>query len=250
MQLKPVVGVLFNLLQKMSKTTFTLKRKLFNVAGSTFGRIMGFNNWSNVGHMMTGNLNTATNLATKQTVKINPATNKAVNGNMAWNITKGIAKPLAVAGGLAVGTGALAKKGIEKAGEQSDGSKLFSQTKKDNMATTYRLKRKIFADFKNMSTEKLEKIAAQEAGAGNTIVAGAKQELSSRTPALATPKPTPKPNVPTPKPTPTTKPGMMSVLRTKWNGLGTMGKIGVGAGVLGAAGLMAKGLMGNKKDKQ
>ena len=216
----------------MSKTTFTLKRKLF--AGPGFiGSMFGAKNFQNIGRMAAVN-------------KARPGTFGA--GKFVCNALAGTAKAAGstalVAGGLAVGTGALAKKGIEKAGEQSDGSKLFSQTKKDNMATTYRLKRKIFADFKNMSTEKLEKIAAQGAGAGNTIVAGAKQELSSRTPALATPKPTPKPNVST------TKPGMMSVLRTKWNGMSRMGKIGVGAGVLGAAGLMAKGLMGNKKDNQ
>ena len=215
----------------MSKTTFTLKRKLF--AGPGFiGSVFGAKNFQNIGRMATVN-------------KARPSTFGA--GKFVGNALAGTAKAAGstalVAGGLAVGTGALAKKGIEKAGEQSDGSKLFSQTKKDNMATTYKLKRKIFADFKNMSTEKLEKIAAQNASAGNTIVAGAKQELSSRTPALATPKPTPKPNPNT------TKPGMMSVLRTKWNGMSRMGKAGViGAGVVGA-GLMAKGLMGNKKDK-
>ena len=216
----------------MSKTTFTLKRKLF--AGPGFiGSMFGAKNFQNIGRMAAVN-------------KARPGTFGA--GKFVGNALAGTAKAAGstalVAGGLAVGTGALAKKGIEKAGEQSDGSKLFSQTKKNNnMATTYRLKRKIFADFKNMSTEKLEKIATQNAGAGNTLVAGAKQELSSRTPALATPKPTPKPNVPT------TKPGMMSVMRTKWNGMSRMGKAGViGAGVVGA-GLLAKGLMGNKKDK-
>jgi hypothetical protein len=206
-----------------------LKRKNFGFIGNMFGA----KNFQNIARMSAVN-------------KARPGT--FGTGKFAGNALAGTAKAAGstalVAGGLAIGTGALAKKGIEKAGEQSDGSKLFSQTKKkNNMATTYRLKRKIFADFKNMSTEKLEKIVTQDAGAGNTIVAGAKQELSSRTPALATPKPTPKPNVST------TKPGMMSVLRTKWNGLSRMGKIGVGAGVLGAAGLMAKGLMGNKKDQ-
>ena len=223
----------------MSKTTFTLKRKLFNVAGSTFGRIMGFNNWSNVGHMMTGNLNTATNLATKQTVKINPATNKAVNGNMAWNITKGVAKPLAVAGVATAGLGLAAKKGIEKAGEQSDGSKLFSQTKKDNnMATTYRLKRKMFSpNFSNMSTGKLEQIAAQTAGAGNTIVDGAKRELANRVPSVNV-----KPKA--------TNPNLIDKGKAYWNKMGTVGKAGViGAGVVGA-GLMAKGLFGGKKKDQ
>jgi hypothetical protein len=161
----------------MSKTTFTLKRKLFNVAGSTFGRIMGFNNWSNVGHMMTGNLNTATNLATKQTVKINPATNKAVNGNMAWNITKGIAKPLAMAGVATAGLGLAAKKGIEKAGEQSDGSKLFSQTKKDsNMATTYRLKRKTFSEGDEKKSN-FGKIALGTAATAGLAFAGARRGM-------------------------------------------------------------------------
>jgi hypothetical protein len=204
---------------------------------------MGFNNWSNVGHMMTGNLNTATNLATKQTVKINPATNKAVNGNMAWNITKGIAKPLAVAGVATAGLGLAAKKGIEKAGEQSDGSKLFSQTKKDNMATTYTLKRKMFSpNFSNMSTEKLEKMAAQTAGAGNTIVDGAKRELANRVPSVNVNTPTQKPKA--------TNPNLMAKGKAYWNKMGTMGKVGVvGAGVVGA-GLMAKGLFGGKKKDQ
>jgi len=132
----------------MSKTTFTLKRKLFaggGFAGSTFGRMLGVNNWSNLGHMATGNVNQAVNLATKKTVNINPATNRAV-GSVAGNIAKGIGKPLALAGTLAVGTGLAAKGVVSKASEQSDGSKMFSQVKKNDMATTYTLKRKTYSE--------------------------------------------------------------------------------------------------------
>ena len=131
----------------MSKTTFTLKRKLLGggFAGSTFGRVLGFNNWSNLGHMATGNVNQAVNLATRKTVNINPTTNRAV-GSVAGNIAKGIGKPLALAGTLAVGTGLAAKGVVNKASEQSDGSKMFSQVKKNDMATTYTLKRKTYSE--------------------------------------------------------------------------------------------------------
>lgn len=129
----------------MSKTTFTLKRKQFGFAGSTFGRIIGANNWSNLGHMVTGKTNQAFDLATHKTVNINPATNKAV-GSAFGNVVKGVGKPLAIAGTLAVGTGLAAKGAISKASEQSDGSKMFSQVNKDNMATTYTLKRKTYSE--------------------------------------------------------------------------------------------------------
>jgi len=135
----------------MSKTTFTLKRKLFGVgggfAGSTLGRIIGANNWSNLGHIATGKTNQAFDLATQKTVNINPATNKSV-GSAFGNVVKGVGKPLALAGTLAVGTGLAAKGVVSKASEQSDGSKMFSQVKKNDMATTYTLKRKTFAKKK------------------------------------------------------------------------------------------------------
>jgi hypothetical protein len=172
----------------MSKSTFTLKRKLFGgFAGSAFGRMIGANNWSNVAALSKKTAVQSTNLSTKKMEMINQNTNKAINGNIAGNVAKGIAKPIAVAGiatAGVVGTGALAAKGVtSKASEQSDGSKLFSQINNKSskhMSTVYTLKRKVFntPNFAGFSTEKLERMAAQNVGAGNVIVEGAKKELA------------------------------------------------------------------------
>ena len=90
----------------MSKTTFTLKRKLF--AGPGFlGSMFGAKNFQNIGRMEAVN-------------KAKPGTFGA--GKFVGNALAGTAKAAGstalVAGGLAVGTGALAKKGIEKAGNR------------------------------------------------------------------------------------------------------------------------------------
>ena len=149
----------------MSKTTFTLKRKLF--AGPGFiGSMFGAKNFQNIGRMAAVN-------------KARPGTFGA--GKFVGNALAGTAKAAGstalVAGGLAVGTGALAKKGIEKAGEQSDGSKLFSQTKKDNkMATTYRLKRKTFSEGEEKKSN-LGKIALGTAATAGLAFAGARRGM-------------------------------------------------------------------------
>ena len=215
-----------------------LKRKMFAgpFAASTFGRIIGANNWSNIGHLMSGKVNQATNLATRQSVKINPVTNKGA-GTIAGNLVKGIAKPAALVGTAATVAGLGAKGVVSKASEQSDGSRVFSDIE---IMKTYTLKRKTFTDFSKYSTEKLEKIAAQTTGAGNTIVENAKRELASRVPltnVVTTPKP---------KPNSTTTGG----LRAGWNKLGTAGKVGIiGAGVIGT-GLLANSMLNNKKKEQ
>jgi hypothetical protein len=138
------------------------------------------------------------------------------------------------------------------------------------MSTVYTLKRKVFntPNFAGFSTEKLERMAAQNVGAGNVIVEGAKKELSNRVPTIATtppstpppPKPptaptSPKPpTTPTPttstsvKPTTTTNQSLMSRGKAYWNKMGTMGKVGVvGAGLVGAG--LIGGMIANNKNK-
>ena len=250
----------------MSKTTFTLKRKLFGggFAGSTFGRVLGVNNWSNLGHMATGNVNQAVNLATRKTVNINPATNQAV-GSVAGNIAKGVGKPLALAGALAVGTGLAAKGVVNKASEQSDGSKMFSQVKKNDMATTYTLKRKTFAKMSNRSLEDLHKIVAS-APEGNLVRDAAQQELSRRT-AVTPFTPPPTNNQPpkasqtnigtsqtnmgaTTTPKTKTSPGFGKRIINRWNNMSTLGKVGVGATAAVGVGLATNAILNNKKKKE
>ena len=105
----------------MSKTTFTLKRKQYAIPGLGFG-----------------------SQAFKQISKNNSF------GKNLWQGTKGTLGAVgstALVGTAAIGTGALATKGIvSKASEQSDGSKMFSQVKKSDMATTYTLKRKTYSE--------------------------------------------------------------------------------------------------------
>ena len=202
----------------MSKTTFTLKRKQYAIPGLGFG-----------------------SGAFKQMAKTNSfGKNAALAGKGALGA---LGSTALVGGTLVAGGAALGKGVVSKASEQSDGSKVFSQINNDNMATTYTLKRKMFSpNFSNMSTGKLEQIAAQTAGAGNTIVDGAKKELANRVPSVNVNTPTQKPKA--------TNPNLMAKGKAYWNKMGTMGKVGVvGAGVVGA-GLMAKGLFGGKKKDQ
>ena len=202
----------------MSKTTFTLKRKQYAIPGLGFG-----------------------SAAFKQMAKTNSfGKNAALAGKGALGA---LGSTALVGGTLVAGGAALGKGVVSKASEQSDGSKVFSQVNNDNMATTYTLKRKMFSpNFSNMSTGKLEQIAAQTAGAGNTIVDGAKKELANRVPSVNVNTPTQKPKA--------TNPSLMAKGKAYWNKMGTMGKVGVvGAGVVGA-GLMAKGLFGGKKKDQ
>jgi len=202
----------------MSKTTFTLKRKQYAIPGLGFG-----------------------SAAFKQMAKTNSfGKNAALAGKGALGA---LGSTALVGGTLVAGGAALGKGVVSKASEQSDGSKVFSQINNDNMATTYTLKRKMFSpNFSNMSTGKLEQIAAQTAGAGNTIVDGAKKELANRVPSVNVNTPTQKPKA--------TNPNLMAKGKAYWNKMGTMGKVGVvGAGVVGA-GLMAKGLFGGKKKDQ
>lgn len=202
----------------MSKTTFTLKRKQYAIPGLGFG-----------------------SAAFKQMAKTNSF---GKNAALAGKGALGALGSTALVGGTLVAGGAALGKGIvSKASEQSDGSKVFSQINNDNMATTYTLKRKMFSpNFSNMSTGKLEQIAAQTAGTGNTIVDGAKRELANRVPSVNVNTPTQKPKA--------TNPNLMAKGKAYWNKMGTMGKVGVvGAGVVGA-GLMAKGLFGGKKKDQ
>ena len=202
-----------------------LKRKNFGFVGNMFGA----KNFQNIARMNKVN-------------KARPGTFGAgkMIGNAAIGSAKALGSTALVAGGLTAGTAALGKGVVSKASEQSDGTKMFS----DKDMIMFKLKRKSFADFKNMSTEKLEKIAAQNVGAGNNIVAGAKQELSSRTPVLSTQKPNT--NIP---PKPNTNGSILSKGRAYWNNMSRAGKIGVVGGVLGA-GLIAKGLLGGKKKEQ
>lgn len=202
----------------MSKTTFTLKRKQYAIPGLGFGSV-----------------------AFKQMAKTNSfGKNAALAGKGALGA---LGSTTLVGGTLVAGGAALGKGVVSKASEQSDGSKVFSQVNNDNMATTYTLKRKMFSpNFSNMSTGKLEQIAAQTAGAGNTIVDGAKKELANRVPSVNVNTPTQKPKA--------TNPNLMAKGKAYWNKMGTMGKVGVvGAGVVGT-GLMAKGLFGGKKKDQ
>lgn len=203
-----------------------LKRKNFGFVGNMFGA----KNFQNIARMKTVN-------------KARPGTFGAgkMIGNAAIGSAKALGSTALVAGGLAAGTAALGKGAVSKASEQSDGTKMFS----DKDMIMFKLKRKSFTDFKNMSTEKLEKITAQNVGPGNNIVAGAKQELSNRTPILSTQKP----NTNTP-PKPNTNGSILSKARAYWNNMSKAGKLGVvGTSVLGA-GLMAKGLFGGKKKEQ
>lgn len=214
-----------------------LKRKMFAgpFAASTLGRMIGANNWSNIGHLMSGKVNTATNLATKQAIKINPVTNKGA-GTIAGNLVKGIAKPVALVGTAAAAAGLGAKGVVSKASEQSDGSRVFSDIE---IMKTYTLKRKAFTGMSNRSIGDLHKII-DSAPEGNNVRAAAQAELSRRT--AITPFQPPTTNTATKQKT--------SILKSGWNKLGTAGKIGViGTGVVGA-GLLAKNIFGNKKKEQ
>ena len=157
----------------MSKTTFTLKRKQFGFVGNMFGA----KNWNNL--KQTG---TAVNLATKKEVGVNAQGKVLSGGYKAGQIAAGGAKALGstalVAGGLAIGTGLAAKGVVNKASEQSDGSKMFSQVNKNDMATTYTLKRKTYSEEegKKSGMSTAGKIAL---GAGATALAfaGARRGL-------------------------------------------------------------------------
>ena len=252
----------------MSKTTFTLKRKQFGFAGSTFGRIIGANNWSNLGHMVTGKTNQAFDLATHKTVNINPATNKAV-GSAFGNVVKGVGKPLAIAGTLAVGTGLAAKGAISKASEQSDGSKMFSQVNKDNMATTYTLKRKLFMFnpetgeyYTNVGSNGRASIkASKENSKATGLIAQQKADRAKqRAENVAAAKNNPNAISNIAKSANAkgfnagfnkgqNSVGVLQGMKNSWGRMGTLGKAGViGAGVA-ATGLMAKGLLSGSKKK-
>ena len=159
----------------MGKTTFTLKRKQFGFVGNMFG----MNNFRNL-KALPGT--TAMNLKTHQPIKTNAAGKELTGWYKAGQIGLGSAKFLGstalAVGGLAAGTGMLAKKGIEKAGEQSDGSKMFSQNNKNDMATTYTLKRKTFSD--DGQQEKKSNAGKIALGVGATaagLFAGARRGL-------------------------------------------------------------------------
>ena len=169
MQLKPVVGVLFNLITRtMSKTTFTLKRKLFTTFNgvSADNRVANplptattsaFNqlpeNFNKIGKQT--QINTSMNAA-KETMKNNSVvTLNSTKPNFSTRFKQAGGWGKVGKIGLGVGAGAAAlgalgvfgaKKAISKAGEQSDGSKMFSQVKKNDMATIYTLKRKTYSE--------------------------------------------------------------------------------------------------------
>lgn len=225
----------------MSKTTFTLKRKLYAIPGLGFG-----------------------SQAFKQISKNNSF------GKNLWQGTKGTLGAVgstALAGTAVVGAGALAAKGIaSKASEQSDGSRMFSQIN-NNMATTYTLKRKTFAGIyldhqtgqilngaeapkrnqayydslgkeltKNPNNTTIEKIGSREGWggthsnySGGVSTAEAVKAAQKRTASQV---------------------GIKQGLKNSWSRMGTLGKAGViGAGVA-ATGLMAKGLLSGKKKEQ
>lgn len=240
----------------MSKTTFTLKRKLYAIPGLGFG-----------------------SQAFKQISKNNSF------GKNLWQGTKGTLGAVgstALVGTALVGAGALAAKGVvNKASEQSDGSKMFSQVKNNDMATTYTLKRKTYstllmdnqgrvingadsplpnasnsafnsleAGFDKKSKREqintsraasqksgMEKIGSREGWggthsnySGGVSTAEAVKAAQKRTASQV---------------------GIKQGFKNSWGRMGTLGKAGViGAGVA-ATGLMAKGLLsGNKKKDQ
>ena len=154
-----------------------LKRKMFAgpFAASTFGRMIGANNWSNIGHLMSGKVNQATNLATRQSVKINPVTNKGV-GTIAGNLVKGIAKPAALVGTAATVAGLGAKGVVSKASEQSDGSRVFSDIE---IMKTYTLKRKTYSDGEEKKSNLGRNLALGAATVG-TLALGAKAGMAGK----------------------------------------------------------------------
>ena len=182
----------------MSKTTFTLKRKLFTTfngvsadnrvanplptaATSAFNQLP--ENFNKMGKQT--QINTSMNAA-KETMKNNSvATLNSTKPNFSTRFKQAGGWGKVGKIGLGVGAGAAAlgalgvfgaKKAISKAGEQSDGSKLFSQTKKDNMATTYTLKRKTFSENEKNGSN-LGKIALGTAATAGLAFAGARRGI-------------------------------------------------------------------------
>lgn len=138
-----------------------LKRKNFGFIGNMFGA----KNFQNIARMNAAN-------------KARPGTFAAgkMIGNAAIGSAKALGSTALVAGGLAAGTAALGKGVVSKASEQSDGSKLFSQTKKNNMATTYRLKRKTFSEEEGKKRN-LGKLALGTAATAGLAFAGARRGM-------------------------------------------------------------------------
>jgi hypothetical protein len=181
--------------------------------------------------------------------------------------------------GTVAGIGALAKGALRKAGEQSDGSKLFSQTKKDNMATTYTLKRKTYSTLLMDSQGRVingadSPLPNASNSAFNSLEAGfdkkSKREQINTSRAASQKSGMEKIGsregwggthsnysggvstaeaVKAAQKRTASQVGIKQGLKNSWSRMGTLGKAGViGAGVA-ATGLMAKGLLSGSKKK-
>lgn len=164
----------------MSKTTFTLKRKLYTKVRVGGARVSGaasplptsatsaFNqlpeNFASRStavqeHMIkreavknkvpSPTTTTPTPKSPIPTTPKTPAPSPSVVKPGGWKGMSGWGKAGVIglgAAGVATGLGLAAKGIVNKASEQSDGSKMFSQVNKNDMATTYTLKRKTYSE--------------------------------------------------------------------------------------------------------